>query len=392
MALVHDSIGDFVLFPKDQSYMDMLDSRPDESFDSLHYNAVPSMQQQFSGLPHANYDTYPSDSAFSTSTSSLYDAPNFVFDAPKEIERLAHRYTPSGTPSPSISHSLDHPPSILSSTSGASAQSTASSAVGSPYSHATSNIPGQEQWADSHRGLGITPGINQNEGYGHDIYPTNQIESEIDFDSAKFPGSFVGESKDFSSSASMSCSISSSASSCTASQKFTLACSSPPLVLDTSVATQSITIDSILNEVNSKIVTSSQTVSPASEDPIDVPSTSLKSMRVVQSPQQTNGSFRSPITPASAKSPLTPRTKSPSSSWRHNSLRDSFSSCGDSKVLHSPLLSSNKFHPYVRPKPSSNFQAQSYGHESQSPFFSQSSGRFVPPLELSCWFSSILFS
>lgn len=386
MALVHDSIGDFVLFPKDQSYIDMLDSKPDDSLDGLHYNAISSMQHQFSDLPSAAYDTYPSASAFSTSASSFYDAPNFIFDAPKESERSARRYTPSGPPSPSISHSFDHPPSVISSASGASVQSTASSVVGSPYSHATSNIPGQEQWTDSHQGLGIAPGIVHNEGYGHEIYPINPIENEIAFESNKFPSSFVGESKNLSSSMSTSCSISPLASSCLASQRPTPSCSSPSLVLDTSVAIQNVTIDTILNEVNSKIVTPSQTMSPAAEDPSKASPNSLKSMCVAHSPQQTKSSFRSPTTPASAKSPFTPRTKSPSILWRYDSHRDSFV-CGDPTIPNSPLMSSNRYHPYGRPTPPSNSQAHCHRHESQSPFFSQSSGRFIPPLELSCWFS-----
>ena len=376
MALVHDSISDFVLFPRDQSYMDMLDSRADDNFENLHFNAVSNMPHQFSDLPHATYDSYSSTSTFSTSNSSFYDTPNFLFEIPKESERLDQRYTPSGTPSPSASHTLDHPPSVLSSASGASAQSTASSAAGSPYSHATSNIPGQEHWTESHQGLGIVPGIVHNEGYGHEIFPITRIESDPGFDSDKFPNGFVGESKILSSSASMDRSISSLLSSRSAPQNFSPTFSSPPLVLDTSIVGQNVTIDTILSEVNCKIGTPSQMMSPGSGDSFQASPDSLKSIRVAHSPQHTKGFFKSPVTPASAKSPFTPRTHSPFSSRHHDSRRDSTSP------------SPNRFHPYGRPAPTPNSQAQFHRHESQSPFFSQSSGRFIPPLESSCRFSS----
>lgn len=380
MALVHDSTGDFLLFPRDQSYMDMLDLRLDDGFDGLHYGSASDGQHQRLDLAGTTYGSYQPSSGFSTSTSNFYSPPNFVFDEPKESEKVG-RYTPSGTPSPSVSQSFDHPPSILSSASGTS------SAVGSPYSHATSNIPGQEHWAETQRGLGIDPGIVRTEGFGHDIYPLHPVENDLDFNNDKFPNSFVGESTKVLSSSASASSISSSVSSSSASQNFIPALSALPLVLDTSMVTRNVTIDTILNEVKSKIDTPTHLISPASARGMKISPASPHGGYSLHSPLQMNGSFKSPKTPASAMSPFTPRATPPTGAWQHDFRRHPMTACGDSKTPQSPSPSLDRFHPYGRRTPPSYSQAQFHKLQPQSPFFSQSSGRFIAPLESSCWFS-----
>lgn len=396
MALVHDCHSDFVLFPRDQTYLDMLDSRQDETFENIPHYTTASDMHHFSDLAGTTYD--PSTAAFSTVVSSYYGGNggtlNFAVDIPKENERLNQRqFTPSGSPSPSISQSFDHPPSILSSTSGASAQSTASSAAGSPYSHDTNHVPNQEHWTESHQGLGIAPGIAHNEGFGSDLYQLTNIDNDLVFSEDKFPNNFVGESrKIFSSSISTSSAASPvpvSVLSCASSQSFVPAFRSSPLALDTSVTTRDVTIDTILKEVNSRIHTPTTALtSPASTSSIETSPRYFRSTRLApQSSPSVRSSFKSPTTPASAMSPLTSRSTPPPSVHPHKSRRNSLASCSDSKAQQSPTMSSHRVHPYGRPTPPPSSQAHSQTHQSQSPFFGQSSGRFIAPLESSCWFS-----
>ncbi|KAI4093921.1 MAG: hypothetical protein LQ344_002519 [Seirophora lacunosa] len=135
--------------------------------------------------------------SFSDSSSTFpyqyFGVPNSL--EPKQINRQRQpRYASSGSASPSIPQSLDNPPSTLSSTSGASGRSTASSTVGSPYSLATHSLPGQDTWSESNQGLGIAPDIVRNDGFTHDAFPGSSIESELCYQDAKFSDSFVDPS------------------------------------------------------------------------------------------------------------------------------------------------------------------------------------------------------
>ncbi|KAL8929592.1 MAG: hypothetical protein Q9172_000388 [Xanthocarpia lactea] len=130
--------------------------------------------------------------AYSSGQSHYYNTPNLGLDGRKDHTRsYQQRHTPSGSVSPSIPQSLEHPPSTLSSTSGASGQSTASSTVGSPYSLAAHSIPGQDAWAELNQGLGIAPDIVHNDGFPQDAFPSGVLENELCFQDGKFPDSFV---------------------------------------------------------------------------------------------------------------------------------------------------------------------------------------------------------
>ena len=394
MALVHDNTSDFVLFPRDQSYLDLLDSRQEETFDGLHFNTAPDMHRRFADLTSTSYDAYPPASAFSHSASNYYSgALSFVVDAPKENERAnKSQITSSGSPSPSIS--FDQPPSILSSTSGPSVNSTPSSAVGSPYSHDTNPVQGQERWTESHQGLGIAPGIAHNEGFGTDLYPLTNLDNDLVFNEDKFSGSFVGESrKIFSSSISASAaSARPSVSSCKSLPKSLPAFCSSPLAIDTSVVTRDVTIDTILKEVNSQIGTpNTALISPASINSIETSPRSFPSIRYIRRPSSPSAciSFKSPTTPASAMSPVASRVTPPPSVRLREPHRNSVVASNDSKATNSPKPSSYRTHPYSRPALPPGSPSLSPKHQSQSPFFGQSSGRFIAPLESSCWFSLI---
>ncbi|KAL8782824.1 MAG: hypothetical protein Q9213_005063 [Squamulea squamosa] len=133
--------------------------------------------------------------AYSSGQSHYYNASNFASDSLKDYsEAYPQRHTPSGSASPSVLQSLEHPPSILSSTSGASGQSTASSTVGSPYSLPTHSLPSQDTWGELNQGLGIAPGIIHNDGFSQDAFPSGGLESDMCFKEGKFPDSFVDPS------------------------------------------------------------------------------------------------------------------------------------------------------------------------------------------------------
>lgn len=397
MALVRDSFSDFVLFPRDpSSYLDMLDPRGDSDFDfdGLHYNTqtTSNMQQPFSDLANTSYDHYPPALAYSSGSSSYHGAPKFVLDAPKgDAKQEPKRWTPSGSPSPSTSQPYDHPPSAVSSVSGASGQSTASSAVGSPYSHATQVIPGQEHWTDSHLGLGIAAGMFHNDRFGNDIFPTTSIDHDLTFEDCKYPSGFVGKSGDTSpSSISTSHSNASAISSSPSSHHPISTFHFPQLALDTSVATRNVTIDTILEEVNSGISASPHLVSPASAVSTNASPIVPRGTHPVSRARHTAGSFKAPTTPASAMSSFAPRGFSPPASRQCHPRRHSTAVCGEANVQRSPPASFRRFHPYSRPTPSPVSSNQSHNNQSQPPFFSQSSGRYIAPLESSCWFSLVV--
>lgn len=388
MALVHESLGDFVLFPRDPSCLEFLDARLDPGFDNFH--SASNMHQQLSGHPHTPYDAYSSGSAYSAAAAAYYEPPSSVLDVHKESLGQEHqRWTPAGSPSPSVSQSYDHPPSILSSVSGASGQSTASSAFGSPYSQPTHNLPPQERWSDSHLGLGIAPGIYHTDRFEKDVFPNTHIDNDFILGESKFSNTFVGkpgnlspssisvsQSKSFPVSFAKPSSVSSSSSS---------ALPHFPLALNTSVGNSEVTIDTILEEVNSSIGTPKQSASPASALSTKH---SPKMFQVVSPAQsQQTGSFKTPTTPASAMFSSTSHNTFSPTAHQYDRNRASVGVPGDVCSQRNPPVPSDRFHPYARPTPPTTFPNQFNKNGSQPPFFSQSSGRYMAPLESSCWFS-----
>ena len=371
MALVHESIGDFVLFPRDPSYHSM------------------APENDTHGLT-SSYDSYSSMAAYPAAPPAYYNTSHYLYESTKPQEQ--QRFTPARSPSPSISQAFEHPPSTtLSSASGASVQSTASSAVGSPYSHATHNISSHDQWTESQHGLGIASGlVHSNDGFGHEMTQWGGIEDGLMFDNSKLQDSFVGESeKVLSSSISSSCSMPLPTSSSSAPQAFLPQFPIEPRTMasDPSTAGRNITIDTILEEVNSTIQSSPRTVSPASAN-----STRVSPLVA----QASHGSFSSPIAPRSFKSPTTPASamspffQSPALPQQNRQRVPRRHSVTASRAQNPSASPADRYSPYSRPNPVAQPTDQFPSVQSQNPFFGQSSGRFIPPLESSCWFSLIL--
>ncbi|KAL8882634.1 MAG: hypothetical protein Q9198_000396 [Flavoplaca austrocitrina] len=121
----------------------------------------------------ASFHDSTSMPAYASGQSHYYNAPEFALDARKDHNRsYQRRNTPSGSASPSLPQSLEHPPSAISSTSGASGQS-------------------QETWGDLNQGLGIAPDVIHNDGFPQDSFHSASLENELCFQGGKFPDSFV---------------------------------------------------------------------------------------------------------------------------------------------------------------------------------------------------------
>lgn len=383
MALVHDSIEDFVLFPRDHPHFEMAH---EDSFGSLPFGAHARSDFHQQRYPDTtSYDTYPAVSVYSPTPQVYQNSYQYPLEQTKTQAGPERRLTPAGSPSPSVSQTFDHPPSTLSSASGASVQSTASSAVGSPFSHATHSLPGQGQWAESQHGLGLAPEIVHSDGFGDEtMYPLSGLETDIMFDECKLQTSFVGESTDISSSSSGSQPFP-SISSCSASRSFIPAIPSPP-ALDQSVMVRNVTIDTILEEVNNRITSPGHTVSPSSATSAKPSPETLYSANPHSSPRTQSGSFKSPTTPASAMSPPSTSRALPFGQQKRG-LRNAHVSPGiERQAKRASVSTPYRFTPYPRPV-SQVPQIPSPSLQSHNFFFNQSSGRFIPPLESSCWFS-----
>ena len=388
MAKVYSSFSDFELFPRNQSYMDILDPRLGENFSNMHYqpNAVSNMLRHgdFSGQASTSYESYPPVSAYSSAPSSYFGAQNVPYETQKgNMGRPMRRQTPSGSPSPSISQAFDHPPSTLSSASGASAQSTASSTDGSPYASATHVLPYEDKWSGPLHGLGIAPGIVSSENFSHESFPPANFDKELMLEDSKFPN-YVGEcGKNSSSSVSLSQPFASLVFSGLAPQNVVPVFSSRPLAPETATVTRDVTIDPILERANSKIQRPVQLVSPISAASAAASPTTCINRHQASSPIQTGSSFKDPLMPSSAASRVLSAATWPRGSGDDVFLRHPIISLNDPRAPRTPQQSPKRCSP-----PVSRHQAPYV--QFQGPFLGQSSGRFVAPLESSCWFSLLL--
>jgi len=380
MALVQNCASDLFFFPRDPSYFDMSDSRQDGGFDNYAFMMGAEMQQDSADLSQSTYESYANQPAYSSIEQPLYaHTPQFVLDGPKDnMQQAPQRYEHSASPSISMSHSLEHASSNLSHTSGASGQSTASSAVGSPYSHAPRSLPVHEQWLD-HQGLGIASGM-VNEGFTLEQFNITAPEvDQLSFPNDKFPGSFVGESKKVSSSYVSYSPVMSSPLSYSPLASGSVA-SSFPSALDTSTASRRTTMDTIPEELSGRIGTSMYMQSPVANSPLSMSPAMVQTSNIPSLPSRDRTPFKSPTIPASAMPYGVPSAMSSSAMRRAGSRKRSFTSL---ETGNPPASASSAKRPTGPSIPSN----PAYGSHFQTPFFSQSSGRFVAPLESSCWFS-----
>ena len=378
MALVDYTRNDFSLF-RDSSIFDMPDEQQDGTYTHFHYsmdNGFPvDLNNAFMSfrppMPYNNIISYQ-------------DTPQLIVDAPNDpVKQIQQRYTPSASPSMSLAQSLDHTHTTLS-TSCPSIKSTASSTVSSPYSHATHSIPSQDQWMDANA-LGIANGFKTEDSYSHDSYSIPRMEGDqLLFENNHFPDNFVGESRAISSTV-VANSPKAPLPMSSASNSQALPCStisSSHLPTGSTARDRNITIDTILEDVNGRNSGALSMISPVSA-PSSVKQITATTQRArsVGALDHCSSNFKSPSTPASVMSPFASRSSTPFISRRQSSVIPEHS-----EVKNGPSDSlRTQQHPQPNPAPSSpDHYNRPYF---PTPFFTQSSGRFVAPLESSCWFS-----
>jgi hypothetical protein len=318
--------NDFTLYPYQEPWNNDQTYLPTTGFDQAYLDTTSfdSFQVQQSYLA-AGQDQFP------------YNTESF-----QQTKNNLHGPSPSYSPANSASHSFDYQnPPILSSTSdsGASVQSTISSAMGSP------SVPPQvsNDW-NQQAAMNMLPGIVHHDNIGApDIFTTSGFDLEtIPVTDKGCVGEFTNvSSQQLQNAASLN--LSSAPSSFNHSRRAG------------SAAAESWALP----------------VPPKQHISIPSPAQSAESNKA-GSTSPTESFFKSPTTPASATSPVLERVMG---------KRRRSSALPTPKRAHgsSPLATSTSYTELDVPtRPSAPLPTFS------SPFFSQSSGHFVPPLESSC--------
>ncbi|CZS93397.1 uncharacterized protein RCO7_07724 [Rhynchosporium graminicola] len=299
-----------------------------------------------------DFPLYPEPNMFSHNFA--FGGQNFNMDSDYSYTRTQDGYrTSTGMGSGTMYAEAPHYPlespdhrATHSTYSTASGPSATSSAMGSPHSIHGHLVPVPE-WASQE--LGGNPGIVQydNFSHGNDFsyqQATGMDDFAIELNSSK--PNFVGECESVSRSASCQHgSISSSSESFTPSSAFV---TSPKMMVST--------MDQM--KVDTSVVSMASPITPFSAVRADFNENAL----------------RSPVSSFS-QSPSDSRRQSQS---HHAHLYTSNGFNSRSQDMRSPVSSTSQNFPVET--------SSSYASFHQSPFFSQSSGSFVAPLESSCWF------
>ncbi|KAL9130962.1 MAG: hypothetical protein Q9217_001008, partial [Psora testacea] len=305
-AAVHNSTTDFVLFPQDYTTFSQfpIGHINDEDLISDYNMAGIHRQESFLEQTTTSYDSYDSLPSHTLGPSDYYHTPQYTFNSSKEpTGESAHRPTPSASPS-SFSQTYDHPPSVMSSASGASGQSTSSSADASPHTHPTHQFPYHDKWAEPLHGLGLGPGIVNHDSAGHELYPVNDFDHDMSL--AENKGQYcVGEYPRYSSTVVGPTATRTPPSFFDASsQEHVSALFSPPLTENTSVRAKDVTIDSILEEFNCKRQAPTPLLSPVSANwPSPSPLDLVNPLQFPSGPGRSDSSNFTSVTASSLFSP-----------------------------------------------------------------------------------------
>ena len=352
MALIHEGVGESVLFPRNQFYTDFTAPPLHNNFDGC-YPSTAEMDHraQFVAPSRTTYDSYPVTGAHAIAPSYYESSKNQLNCVKAGDEASMPRPTPSASPS-SMSQAFDPASSVLSSTSGASAQSAASSVGGSPYARPTQQMPFQEKWSTPLEGLGISAAVANNDFFGYD--PSRH--------------DFVGEyEKDFSSSLPCVGASTSSISLASASQEFSFPYSASRSELPGGYQKDEAIID-----------------------------TTLRSLREIENIDADQASVRSLTSSTSTCGPP-PTSPNYTCNWNSPTRHGSTSPLVDDArpvTPHQSLFSSVRtgvpdMAMYTSHDTLTSPSISPSTRRHQEPFFSQSSGRFVAPLNSSCSFSYV---
>ncbi|KAK6393406.1 hypothetical protein LTR65_002697 [Meristemomyces frigidus] len=309
-------------------------------------NYLPTSLTDNSYMHPTPFDAFQAQQAYAQPGQQLF---SFNTESYPQAKNHLQPQSPNYSPSNSASNSFDfqHPP-ILSSTSdsGASVQSTISSAMGSPsVQHQASN-----DW-NSQQHMAMLPGIVQHDSIAQDLFATTNFDLETIPATEK---GCVGEFTAISSSQQLQ-----------AIQPLDL--SSLPFSFNPMYGAHPAGYES-WSLYSGELAPNAAYQNIAHPAALAAGPSSIAMMDAIST---NDNMFRSPTTPASATSPVLERVKG---------NRRASVACQTSKRARasSPLATSVSYHESdVPPRPHAPLPTFS------SPFFSQSSGHFVPPLESS---------
>ena len=367
MALAVNSPHDFILFSH----------RPESAFDG----SLTGAENTFSTFPFDMDSQYTQGHA-ELAAAQAYDvfpikegqrSGDFYFDALNpmgSLEATTEFPVSMASTSPSVSQSLDQASNTFSLPSGTSTQSAASSTIGSPYSQHTPNLSaGQDQFYDPSTGLGIAPALGGGDdganAYNEAFIPyLSDGDTQTVADTSRSTTIGVGEwPQPLPSSPSSSLLRSSSSSSH----------HSPALSYRTG--------SSFRSPTSSRHPSVGTSVEHRERQ-------GAMSTKTARWPNDTNGA---PIDSRIAS----PRTPSSDAEIQQQQLQSQYASsfqAAPSVSRKRPAevelnLQCKRHQP--SPEPITHLPSPSSPSPIVHPydsFFNQSSGRFVPPLQLSCWF------
>ena len=313
----------------------------------------------------STYAPFDSTASFNSIPFSFHDSTTLPSEALPDTADLAMFALQFRRPLNPSSPPSELPPPTLSNASAASVPSNTSSAVGSPYSTPAQAVSGQDSWRVDNQGFEVGPTIINNDGYDP-VFGGVDLDSELTFRAqGKVGEDFVGKyTKASSSQRHLSKSAFSGRPPPCQPSPFPISVKNP-------AGGQCLTIDSVLERANTAI--NSGQVQTSNEGPRSTISSSAPEKHVHASSQNCKISLQPPPTSASTLS-RTPKLSSPSFSSAPSALADTSSSS-------EPPINMSAFNR------AAETSVSTHAGRFQSHFFAQSSGNFIPPIELSCWFS-----
>ncbi|PGG99442.1 hypothetical protein AJ79_08516 [Helicocarpus griseus UAMH5409] len=330
----------------------------------------PSMQDPFGSLNIDGYN-FGSYNSLPVGSNSFLDAPQFLVEAPPQLYNNkfdSYSHLPSASPSIATAQSFDLSASTASSSaSGPSLPSTSSSTIGSPY---------QDSWIDMNSASGLGPATVGSDGYPQE-YVSAGMDADMMFAHEKLPDSFVGESQNNFSSV-QSRAAKSSALNYQPVNNSSVSASSPTGehhdANSSSLQWQHTNVASAANK-NQQMQFMSP---PSSTSPLAGGRPRMYSGSRTSRRESTLGSPKAPSLHGNASARYSPEIPSRKRSLTQDSdmtaLRARKMSATESKLKKRHSL------PYSG---SNHSPASKHKERFESPFFKQSSGNFVPPLESS---------
>lgn len=368
-----------MLYPNLGSYPGATSQAPStqESGYAFHQTSVDpaevSSAEYFSSTGMTSSDRHPSI-AVSYPHTGPYEEPyqTMMTIPPESLKQVQFVDYRTDSPPPSVTRATDPPITTVAQVSGPSATSTSSSALGSPSSAASHTLARSDLWANSNfepGGLGLAAGIVTTEGFTQENpITTIGLGPEHTFVDEKRPMGYVGKYAAVSSSidAVQERAVSSSSSS----SPSLIPAYSSHSIYSVGPHHSGLTIDTVLGNIAGGL-----SASPSSATTSTVKA-SIGDDGVV---------FRSPVSPASTRPTRAPRSMDAAGSRWHPYSHPARSPSKSDTPNVSP---SSITHPVSSPNVPTSSAFQEVLDFHPSPFFAQSSGHFVAPLQSSCWFPS----